>query len=793
MIMPVCVKPYPGELLYGWIVRLAKLNEYSSVKQFCERYFFQGESSPYRIEKLSPVRLDYRFNLDYLCGMYGELKCFPDVISVLKNMIPYYALMPFWSYGYQVKRSQMILREQRKSILNIGPLDNDVKELRYCPECAKEDRNVYGEPYLHTEHHLPGVTKCAKHHLPLISMQNRNICFANSQQERNKKTEPKLSLAVQEKLSAFMTALFHDPVQISLTEMQAILKEKIMICGYPEVSPYGTLAEDMKKSGFEFKNPLEERSLYAMLNEEHVALETLLLLINFLFGDYREFRSMAAKYERHPFFEASDYYEGYEVLSIKGGFYRLRCKTCNSEFYIHPYALEMGHICPECEKRKTDEENINRMLAHLGDGEYCLSELSGGKQTVVLHKICGQERRCNIQDILYRERECNCVKRLSIKGIQARVGNDFTVMGMERKKSYIMITLQHSACGYIFSTALGVFLKNPFCRNCDIKHSPEPRFREKMKELAGDEYELVSPYRSVKNIVRICHRKCGTVTSMKAENFLYGCRCKLCTKPLYKEDMAKILLEYAGSEYQLVGIKGHKVSIQDSSGKIHEEKMPYFIQELSRPTESEVFKDRKKILIPELSERGKFYIEVKECCEKYQVYISDFRPEEEGYTYRKNIAKKLVRDGYLYRLTDGVYSLDTDIEDDEIIVKQKYLERQGNRIGVYYGPSLAYQCGILKKEPERCYILCNNIGKGFRAAKVRNTIIQVKGAYVPITNENFQIIEGLNLLMFLVNYSSYQKAVEDYLIRNQIYKRDMENYIDSYPESVLKIFDCLYK
>ena len=38
MLMPTCLKPYPGELLYGWIVRLFRVNMYDSIEKFCAAY-----------------------------------------------------------------------------------------------------------------------------------------------------------------------------------------------------------------------------------------------------------------------------------------------------------------------------------------------------------------------------------------------------------------------------------------------------------------------------------------------------------------------------------------------------------------------------------------------------------------------------------------------------------------------------------------------------------------------------------------------------------------------------------
>lgn len=49
-------------------------------------------------------------------------------------------------------------------------------------------------------------------------------------------------------------------------------------------------------------------------------------------------------------------------------------------------------------------------------------------------------------------------------------------------------------------------------------------FRERREELVKEEYQLVSRCEDRKDMVEIRHRTCGTITKMKAENFLYGTR-----------------------------------------------------------------------------------------------------------------------------------------------------------------------------------------------------------------------------------------------------------------------------
>ena len=58
MLMPTCLKPYPGELLYGWIVRLFRVNMYDSIEKFCAAYI-PYEDRKFKMGKPVPVRLDY--------------------------------------------------------------------------------------------------------------------------------------------------------------------------------------------------------------------------------------------------------------------------------------------------------------------------------------------------------------------------------------------------------------------------------------------------------------------------------------------------------------------------------------------------------------------------------------------------------------------------------------------------------------------------------------------------------------------------------------------------------------
>lgn len=135
---------------------------------------------------------------------------------------------------------------------------------------------------------------------------------------------------------------------------------------------------------------------------------------------------------------------------------------------------------------------------------------------------------------------------------------------------------------------------------------------------------------------------------------------------------------------------------------------------------------------------------------------------------------------------DGIYSLEAEVSDD-IIVEQKYLDRAGKKIGVYYGQSLAYRLGIAAKDSQEEYIVSNKGAKKPVSCKIGSRMIRVQKPFVPITNENYRIIEVMNLLMFLVEQPMYMPAVKEHIKKEKVAFSDIQPYIDAYPDSLKQV------
>ncbi|MBR1752184.1 MAG: TniQ family protein [Ruminococcus sp.] len=85
-------------------------------------------------------------NVPLLCKVLseeGEIKCIYSIVE---------------SYGYYYNHFQ-------KGLI----LPDPDRRLRYCPVCAADDREKYGETYWHRVHQIPEISVCAKHRCRLVS------------------------------------------------------------------------------------------------------------------------------------------------------------------------------------------------------------------------------------------------------------------------------------------------------------------------------------------------------------------------------------------------------------------------------------------------------------------------------------------------------------------------------------------------------------------------------------------------------------------------------------------------
>ncbi len=152
---------YPDELVYSW---------------FCRYYVHSGcFSHKMALQELYCKKSDY-LNKEFIGNLNrGAMekieKIYPmDELVLDHTMYPQYA--------------RFIPLEQKKDALyRLGhepcdvhhlfcvlPRNEGEQYLKFCPMCAREDREIYGEAYWHRKHQIRNMNICAKHKCRLYQL-----------------------------------------------------------------------------------------------------------------------------------------------------------------------------------------------------------------------------------------------------------------------------------------------------------------------------------------------------------------------------------------------------------------------------------------------------------------------------------------------------------------------------------------------------------------------------------------------------------------------------------------------
>jgi hypothetical protein len=168
MMMGGFVDLYPDELLYSGMARYADWMAYPTKTALCQTLF--------GAERVQPV-LDLPNRLDYLVSVLPPGHRYTaDLLIDRHTLLPFYA--PFLPPDRVDRVRQVMHGDDRSSMYAmVGPLPGKIlafQTLRYCPVCADEDRQRYGEVYWHRLPHVPGVEVCPIHR---VWLEDTHTCF----------------------------------------------------------------------------------------------------------------------------------------------------------------------------------------------------------------------------------------------------------------------------------------------------------------------------------------------------------------------------------------------------------------------------------------------------------------------------------------------------------------------------------------------------------------------------------------------------------------------------------------
>lgn len=153
-------QPYPDELFYSVLARYYCQSGYMAYT-FAAQDLFERKTVKPSLEFLSPLSLDVR-------NIIENTITFPILVEK-HTMFPYYARFLTLERRLAAYESLMAMENNCcNSLCYPKSKSGRARYLRYCPICAAENRDSYGETYWPRAHQMTGVNICPVHSCYLV-------------------------------------------------------------------------------------------------------------------------------------------------------------------------------------------------------------------------------------------------------------------------------------------------------------------------------------------------------------------------------------------------------------------------------------------------------------------------------------------------------------------------------------------------------------------------------------------------------------------------------------------------
>lgn len=475
--IPVMTKPYPDELLYSWLHRLASLNGLYFYN-FMSAYVMNSQTSA---KTVFPFDIRNGFDIFY---KNAQLDVDEASLYLQMSTLSYECLA--MEEGAQSKVVSNVFYPF--DLINT-PANTFIDKANVCPDCLKEDILLYGEPYLHRAHQLSGVCKCHKHGTTLrrYSGAPNKACFYN-------------------------------------------LDDYVEITPASEID-YGDFAYDLLNANIRTNFEIIKGVLKANGITVTSSLNTgdlLGHLYNLCNGDVNVLSELLAIKEEP--FNSSEY-----ILQNQISILNTYCRNADKTTFVSTsYGFNVGWRNFRDFIGLSEQERMKKMIQLAGNSEYELaSQFESMNKVVSIEHICGRTSKIKPREFLYEGKRCSCENIIFEDEAARRIESLGPYKLIEFTKAEMPVKIQSLVCGHTFTTRYRKFIKSPNCRVC---YAGPPVVttedaRERINKVSNGEYELVGEYTNSRTEVEILHKRCGKVFKCRLNKFVdKKKRCPYCDK-----------------------------------------------------------------------------------------------------------------------------------------------------------------------------------------------------------------------------------------------------------------------
>lgn len=179
--------------------------------------------------------------------------------------------------------------------------------------------------------------------------------------------------------------------------------------------------------------------------------------------------------------------------------------------------------------KKISPEEYEKIFKEKSNGEFTLMDKYKNSRTdiKIKHNKCKTEYKINPRHFARRGFECKeCSPKITseekfIAKLKDIYGNEMELISAY-KNTRTKVKVLHKPCNYVREVLPSTVLRNE-CPKCagSLKKTTK-QFKEDMNKIVGKEYSLLNEYKGTEHFIKLKHEKCGHIYQVKAGSFLHG-------------------------------------------------------------------------------------------------------------------------------------------------------------------------------------------------------------------------------------------------------------------------------
>lgn len=555
MRLPVVITPYEDELLYSYLLRLAKTAGYSSYKDFYKQYVRPNNQN--RVTTLNYLRYDSNLDLSYVFSQLAPLLDEKEAISDFYMSHSYYSVVAPLLTRYQQADwiNAACRKDSGKSALTAKINADKLKTLKICPDCLRN----HGIHFKRI-HQIPGLKVCPIHGTVLQE-------YAGTHGEELIESiftpitaEPITDADVE--YARFVKPLLSGMLETNVTELAAGVKLYLVENGY-----------DLKHSEFIYKRAKElGRYDYCSKNtvdfmqglfkkagqfSRRMEAEQMLLTLFLLFRNIEDvLQYVNEEYPSQQEFEKHASARGYTLVST---YHRhaitMRHELCRYEFVTSPEAFMSGWECPDCDSSLDDNELFAKIFSRTYGEDYSLGSefISLKKPMLVTHKICGKKYSVKASSLLNERITCNCSRRnesLIKANYYMHKYPDWKLIKFDAIGA--PVAMLHIPCGHTRTFySFDGFMRSPSCKICESEKYIRIDYLQRLQEILGNRIIMLDSF--INADTELCFHcvVCGNTFKSTPRNMIERCFCPKCSSriSLSYESLRDVVSTFSGGRY----------------------------------------------------------------------------------------------------------------------------------------------------------------------------------------------------------------------------------------------------